>query len=300
VSKGLYSVLLGDATIPNMTAVPAAVFANSDVRLRIWFNDDNHGWQKLAPDQRLAAVGYAMTADSARTVPDGAITSAKIVPGAVGNSQLAAGAVQSGNIANGAVGASQIAAGAVGASQIAAGAVGNSQLASGAVQSGNIANGAVGASQVAAGAIGSAQLAAGALARVQGVAGPTLTAAANTSYAVTGTEPAGFYLPTSANTGDLIRITGASAGWSAAQPDLWTPRDSTRAWRAVASSADGTKLVACAENGLIYTSTDSGATWTARESARKWISVASSADGTKLAACAYGDHIYTSTDSGIT
>ena len=32
VTKGLYSVLLGDATLPNMTAIPAAVFTNSDVR----------------------------------------------------------------------------------------------------------------------------------------------------------------------------------------------------------------------------------------------------------------------------
>jgi hypothetical protein len=28
VTKGLYSVLLGDTTLPNMTAVPAAVFSN--------------------------------------------------------------------------------------------------------------------------------------------------------------------------------------------------------------------------------------------------------------------------------
>src|ERR1041384_7940914 len=40
VSKGLYSVLLGDATISNMsTAIPNLVFSNADVRLRVWFND---------------------------------------------------------------------------------------------------------------------------------------------------------------------------------------------------------------------------------------------------------------------
>jgi len=60
VSKGLYSVLLGDAALPNMTAVPATVFSHSDVRLRVWFNDGSHGWQQLTPDQRIAAVGYAM------------------------------------------------------------------------------------------------------------------------------------------------------------------------------------------------------------------------------------------------
>jgi photosystem II stability/assembly factor-like uncharacterized protein len=80
----------------------------------------------------------------------------------------------------------------------------------------------------------------------------------------------------------------------------WTARDSNRDWRSVASSADGSKLVAVAEGGQIYTSTDSGATWTARDSNRDWRSVASSADGSKLVAVAEGGQIYTSTDSGAT
>ena len=81
VSKGIYSVLLGDATIPHMTLVPATIFTNNDVRLRVWFNDGTHDWQQLTPDQRIAAVGYAMMAGN---VPDGAITTAKIAAGAVG------------------------------------------------------------------------------------------------------------------------------------------------------------------------------------------------------------------------
>ncbi len=81
---------------------------------------------------------------------------------------------------------------------------------------------------------------------------------------------------------------------------------STRNWHSVASSADGTKLVACAYNNYIYTSTDSGVTWTVRANtggqvaARNWRSVASSADGTKLVACAISEYIYTSTNSGAT
>ena len=62
VSKGLYSVLLGDATLTNMTVVPASVFTNADVRLRVWFDDGVNGSQLLTPDQRIAAVGYAMMA----------------------------------------------------------------------------------------------------------------------------------------------------------------------------------------------------------------------------------------------
>ena len=63
VTKGLYSLLLGDTTIANMTAaISPAVFGNSDVRLRVWFNDGVNGFQQLSPDQRLGAVGYALNA----------------------------------------------------------------------------------------------------------------------------------------------------------------------------------------------------------------------------------------------
>ncbi len=129
VAKGLYSVLLGNATLPNMTIVPATVFTNADVRLRVWFSDGMSGFQLMTPDQRIAAVGYAMMAATAQTVPDGAITSAKIATGAVGGSQIAAGAVGSTQIAAGAVGSSQLAAGAVGSEQLAPGSIGFTQLA---------------------------------------------------------------------------------------------------------------------------------------------------------------------------
>ena len=79
VVKGLYSVLLGDTALANMTAIPNSVFANADVRLRVWFNDGTNGSQLLTPDQRIAAVGYAVMAAN---VQDGAITSAKIAAGA--------------------------------------------------------------------------------------------------------------------------------------------------------------------------------------------------------------------------
>src|SRR3984893_17993523 len=117
VTNGLYSVLLGDTTIANMTvAIPASAFNNSDVRLRIWFNDGTHGSQLLAPDQRIADVGYA---NMAANIVDGAITSAKMANGAIGSAQLANAAVGSAQIANGAVGSTQLASSSVGAAQIA-------------------------------------------------------------------------------------------------------------------------------------------------------------------------------------
>ena len=89
VSKGLYAVLLGDTTVSGMTTgIGSTVFNNSDVRLRVWFSDGS-GYQQLTPDQRLAAVGYALVA---ATVSDGAITSAKLGSGAVTAAALAASA----------------------------------------------------------------------------------------------------------------------------------------------------------------------------------------------------------------
>jgi formylglycine-generating enzyme required for sulfatase activity len=68
VTKGLYSVLLGDTTIANMTVPTAAsVFNNSDVRLRVWFDDGVNGSQQLSPDQRLGAAGYALVASALRS-----------------------------------------------------------------------------------------------------------------------------------------------------------------------------------------------------------------------------------------
>lgn len=79
VANGLYVVPLGDTAIPNMQSVPATVFTNSDVRLRVWFNDGTNGSQLLAPDQRITSVGYAMVAG---TVPDGAIGIPQLAPAA--------------------------------------------------------------------------------------------------------------------------------------------------------------------------------------------------------------------------
>src|SRR5258705_11903223 len=58
-------------------------------------------------------------------------------------------------------------------------------------------------------------------------------------------------------------------------------------WSAVACSADGSKLVATVNPGLIYTSPNFGGTWFPTPApATNWSSVASSADGSKLVAVA--------------
>jgi len=84
----------------------------------------------------------------------------------------------------------------------------------------------------------------------------------------------------------------------------WTLQTSSTSqfWSSVASSADGTHLVAAVYGGYLYTSTNSGVTWTQQtgSTSQYWQSVASSADGTHLVAAAQGGYIYTSTNSGVT
>ena len=58
-----YSVNLGDLSVPNMVQeIPASIFTNPAVFLRIWANDGVIGFKSLSPDQRVASVGYALTA----------------------------------------------------------------------------------------------------------------------------------------------------------------------------------------------------------------------------------------------
>jgi len=151
VTSGLYSVLLGDTSLgASMTVIPTTVFAQTDLRLRVWFNDGTHGSQLLSPDQRLAPNGYvASTSVTTTDLVDGSVTSAKLASGAVGSTQIASGAVGAAQIASGAVGSTQMAAGSVGATQIA-----NSTITAAKISSGQVVksvNGLADAVTIAAG-----------------------------------------------------------------------------------------------------------------------------------------------------
>ena len=102
-------------------------------------------------------------------------------------------------------------------------------------------------------------------------------------------------------------LTQASAAAQSSDTLTWNKqmtgiKGDTMMWQSVASSADGSKLVAVVAGGAVYTSTDSGTTWTERASAgkRNWTSVTSSQDGLKLFATAANDYMYASTDAGVT
>jgi hypothetical protein len=78
LTNGLYSVVLGDTNISGMPQpINPDTFTNGDVRLRVWFNDGTHGFEQLSPDQRIAAAGYAMVAQTANNFY-GAVSSAQL------------------------------------------------------------------------------------------------------------------------------------------------------------------------------------------------------------------------------
>ena len=73
-----------------MTAIPTTVFAQTDLRLRVWFNDGTNGSQRLSPDQRLAPTAYlAANSVTTATIADAAIRGPKIAAGAVTGTQVA-------------------------------------------------------------------------------------------------------------------------------------------------------------------------------------------------------------------
>src|SRR5688572_20620834 len=62
VQGGLFTVLLGNTNLANMTPIPVEVFQNPDVHLRVWFNDGVQGFAQVLPDHPMTSVGYAMIA----------------------------------------------------------------------------------------------------------------------------------------------------------------------------------------------------------------------------------------------
>jgi len=100
--------------------------------------------------------------------------------------------------------------------------------------------------------------------------------------------------------GKIYTSANSGVNWSPQTGGI--PASGVQPWSSVASSADGTKLVAAARGVAIYYSSNSGGTWSAGSgtSAYLWTSVASSAAGTKLVAVEGNGSIFTSVNSGST
>jgi hypothetical protein len=59
VSKGLFSIGLGDDSLANNQSIPKEVFEKPELRLRIWFNDGTKGWQRINPDAKISPSAKA-------------------------------------------------------------------------------------------------------------------------------------------------------------------------------------------------------------------------------------------------
>jgi sugar lactone lactonase YvrE len=102
----------------------------------------------------------------------------------------------------------------------------------------------------------------------------------------------------------VLTSTNGGLNWATNTPPV------SAMWSAIASSADGQRLIVAAggisgsTNGPLYTSSDSGLSWTSNNLPNQyWRSVASSADGQTLLAAVGGRHagpIYLSTNAGAT
>lgn len=147
---------------------------------------------------------------------------------------------------------------------------------------------------------------------------PTMQAVSNTGYVADNAAQVTVTLPASPNVGDVVRVSGAGAGgWAIAQnagqaiatanldvatiAKTWTIAPTpVQDWRAVASSADGNRLVAAPSQGTLMASADAGQTWAGIGASRHWTTVASSADGRRLVAAGFGESVYVSGDYGAT
>jgi hypothetical protein len=146
--------------------------------------------------------------------------------------------------------------------------------------------------------------------------GTAVQAQIDHGYLLTNSQLATVTLPASPNAGDIVRISGAGAGgWQTAQNagqsvvgsfssyanSYWTSVQTSDNWQSIASSADGTKLVAAtlAKGIFIF----SGGVWSSLAvNPTGATGVASSADGTKLVAVVSGGsggiYLFTNSTTG--
>ena len=99
VTNGLFMVVLGDTTIPNMATINAALFNQPNLQLQIWFNDGTQGFAALNPAQNLTPAPYAIIAGSASNLL-GTLPATQL-SGTVANSALPASPNFSGTVVAG-------------------------------------------------------------------------------------------------------------------------------------------------------------------------------------------------------
>lgn len=266
VSRGLWSVNLGDPAVPGMTQpVAPSIFVNNDaVYLRIWFNDGQRGFQQLNPDQRIAAVGYALNAQTA----DAAVTLTGPVP---------VNLLPDGVILNNAT------------------AVNLTGTFSGNGAGLNNVPGAL-PWQVVTGRAIQAEAQKGYLVTTDGTTVRLpLAPQIGDVFRVSGPNPGGWRVIQNEN--QTIKGSFSSEIGAA-----WFPRANARNWSSISMSADGTRLIAVVRDGTIWTSTDFGVNWVPRAEVvtqRQLGAAASSAEGGTLIVASTNSYISVSIDSGL-
>jgi hypothetical protein len=106
----------------------------------------------------------------------------------------------------------------------------------------------------------------------------------------------------------LMLIVAVGGGCNSGFGQTWIPLTNgpSEHWVSVASSANGSNLIAIAQSWIYCTSTNSGFAWLTNTEPQKgssygsWNSIVSSADGTRLVATIAGSLIWISTNSGTT
>ena len=82
VSRGLFDVMLGDSSLPNMTIIPVSLFQqNKTAYLRVWFQKTSMGSiDLLSPDAWLVSVPFAFRAGSlnGKDIDDASIPMGKL------------------------------------------------------------------------------------------------------------------------------------------------------------------------------------------------------------------------------
>ncbi len=108
MNNGLFTVVLGDTSLANMTAIDAPLFMQQNLQLRIWFSDGVNGSAALDPPQGLTPSPYAIFANSASnavaaTTATTAATAYGVSPNSIGSSAIQDGVIAAAKIASGQV-----------------------------------------------------------------------------------------------------------------------------------------------------------------------------------------------------
>ncbi len=75
LTRGVYTVALGDVSLPNMSPIAPVIFNENSLVLRVWFSQDDISFQQLSPDTVIRSVAFAMRAGTVDRVEEAALPS---------------------------------------------------------------------------------------------------------------------------------------------------------------------------------------------------------------------------------